>query len=652
MKLARALFFSLPFISILVHTNPIKGWDTLHDYVALDRFRLIKTVLCLSIAAFALVGLFVVSSDDTAETDGATAFGTNLTWEYSSGTLTIAVASGSDTGSMPDYTTSSAAPWYSDYKSSIKQVVINTGVSNIGNYAFYGLTALQSVTLSGTSTVIGTNAFDGCTKLTTITFSSNSVETIGDYAFRGCTAIKNITLYTGVTSIGSNAFRGCTSLETITIPSTVTTIGSSAFLDCTSLEEMTIPGNLTTVDSGTFMGCTSLTTISLPTSTTTISSNAFNGCTSLSTVVVPSAVTTIEDLAFAYCSSLSYVELPSSITSLNENAFYQISFMSGSTVLDVTTSNLVGKTWVGSGVDSKLYALGSGNTVVFSVSGTSGATTTSTKMTTVDGKLPSLPVASHATKAFDGWFTSSTGGTKITTSTTFSSSTTTVYGLFETAVAVTSVSISPTSADVSIGGTTTLTATVLPSSATDKTVTWTSSDTSVATVDDEGVVSGIKAGTATITVTTNDGSKTATSAITVKIIPVTKITLNKTEAAVGVSSNITLTATAEPTGATDKSVTWTSSDTSIATVNSSGKVTGVLFRSCNRVNELQQELISHRIRVEHINVGVCTYVWIQSESHTSHLALSSSKFVDYLQLGYALHASSALSAKLDLAPTA
>lgn len=82
-------------------------------------------------------------------------------------------------------------------------------------------------------------------------------------------------------------------------------------------------------------------------------------------------------------------------------------------------------------------------------------------------------------------------------------------------VAVTDVSVSPTSASVAVGATTNLTATVAPSNATNTTVSWTSSNTSVATVNSSGVVTGVAAGSATITVTTQDGSITATSAITV-----------------------------------------------------------------------------------------------------------------------------------------
>ena len=111
-----------------------------------------------------------------------------------------------------------------------------------------------------------------------------------------------------------------------------------------------------------------------------------------------------------------------------------------------------------------------------------------------------------------------------------------------------------------------------PSDATDKTVSWKSSNTSVATVDQNGKVTAVNAGSAVITVTTNDGSKTATCKVTV-VIPVTSVSLNKTELTIEKGKSETLTATVSPSDATNKAVTWQSSNNSIATVDQNGKVT-------------------------------------------------------------------------------
>ncbi|MDE6523115.1 MAG: Ig-like domain-containing protein, partial [Muribaculaceae bacterium] len=141
---------------------------------------------------------------------------------------------------------------------------------------------------------------------------------------------------------------------------------------------------------------------------------------------------------------------------------------------------------------------------------------------------------------------------------------------------VESIAISNTELSLTEGDTATLTATIAPENATDKTVTWTSSDEAVATVSAEGVVTAVKAGTATITVASSNG-KIATCKVTVaaKIIEVTGITLSNTNLSLTEGETATLTATIAPENATDKSVTWTSSDASIATVSDKGVVTAV-----------------------------------------------------------------------------
>ncbi len=142
-------------------------------------------------------------------------------------------------------------------------------------------------------------------------------------------------------------------------------------------------------------------------------------------------------------------------------------------------------------------------------------------------------------------------------------------------VSVTGVSLDKTSLTMTIGDMQTLTATITPSNATNKSVTWSSSNKSVATVSSSGVVTGQSVGTATITVTTNDGGKTATCTVKVQAatVPVTGVSLNKTSLSMTVGDTQTLTATVTPSNATNKNVSWSSSNTSVATVSSSGVVT-------------------------------------------------------------------------------
>lgn len=141
-------------------------------------------------------------------------------------------------------------------------------------------------------------------------------------------------------------------------------------------------------------------------------------------------------------------------------------------------------------------------------------------------------------------------------------------------VPVTGVTLNPTSLSLFTGESETLTATVEPGNATNKAVTWSTSDNTVATVDENGTVTAVGAGEATITVTTEDGSKTATCTVTVTV-PVTGVKLNKETLELFTDGSETLTATVEPGNATNKNVTWSSSDETIATVDNNGTVTAV-----------------------------------------------------------------------------
>ena len=143
-------------------------------------------------------------------------------------------------------------------------------------------------------------------------------------------------------------------------------------------------------------------------------------------------------------------------------------------------------------------------------------------------------------------------------------------------IEVTSVSLNTTTLNLVEGDTENLTATVMPANATEKDVTWTTSNGNVATVDAQGKVTAVAEGTAIITVTSVNG-KTAQCNVVVakKPNPVTSITLSKTTLNITEGDSETLTVTYAPEDADDRSVTWTSSDTKIATVDANGKVTAV-----------------------------------------------------------------------------
>ena len=132
---------------------------------------------------------------------------------------------------------------------------------------------------------------------------------------------------------------------------------------------------------------------------------------------------------------------------------------------------------------------------------------------------------------------------------------------------VSSINLSLTSITLDEGQSETLVATIVPDNATNKNVSWKSDKSDVATVDNNGKVTAVKAGTATITVTTEDGGKTAACKVTVLPIPVTSVTLDKVSASLKAGETVTLKATVNPENASDKKITWSTSDASVATVN-------------------------------------------------------------------------------------
>ena len=145
------------------------------------------------------------------------------------------------------------------------------------------------------------------------------------------------------------------------------------------------------------------------------------------------------------------------------------------------------------------------------------------------------------------------------------------------AVNVTEVTLDRTELTLTEGETGTLTATVKPDNADNRKVTWSSDKTDVATVDGDGRVTAVKAGVATVTVTTEDGGKTASCKVTVKAkaVNVTEVTLDKTELTLTEGETETLTATVRPDNADNRKVTWISDKTDVATVDGAGKVTAV-----------------------------------------------------------------------------
>ena len=180
--------------------------------------------------------------------------GNYATWEfYRDGTLYI-----KGSGAMSDYSVSfdanntafCSAPWYASHGSDIQTVILEDGITRIGEHAFAYCSAMHSVSIPDSVTEIGDFAFDWCSALESITIP-DSVTEIGFGAFSFCDSLKSVTIPDSVTEIGDYAFTCCESLESVTIPDSVTEIGEEAFFDCSALKSVTISRNCT-VDQDAF----------------------------------------------------------------------------------------------------------------------------------------------------------------------------------------------------------------------------------------------------------------------------------------------------------------------------------------------------------------------------------------------------------------
>ena len=212
-------------------------------------------------------------------------------WSLTSdGVLTI-----SGSGDMKNFSTNNI-PW-KDYRSdsdtyTITRIVIEDGVTAIGNYAFRGCSSATSVSIPDGLTTIGSSAFYSC-------------------------KMESVDIPVGVTTIGTSAFQKCSKLETVTIPGSVTSFGGSVFKECTGLTSVDILDGVTSISSSAFYGCTSLESVPIPASVTSISSSAFYGCTGLKSVDIPASVTKIESKAFYGCTSLTSINLYKLYTETN-----------------------------------------------------------------------------------------------------------------------------------------------------------------------------------------------------------------------------------------------------------------------------------------------------------------------------------------------
>ena len=237
----------------------------------------------------------------------------NVTWTLTKdGTLTIR-----GQGATADYW-SSTVPWYS-YKSQIQQVVVEDGVTGLGNYLFGDCKNIDKVTLPDSVTGIGNYTFQYCPALTELTLP-DGVESIGDGAFWGCYGLTEMILPDSVNKIGSRAFYYCTSLTKAILPNRADSVGTEVFEGCKNLESATLPEGMTALGTRFFEGCEKLTDVTIPASVTEIGQSAFSNCKSLKDIKLPAGVKSIGDSAFSNC-GIQGIELPEGLETIGSSAF-------------------------------------------------------------------------------------------------------------------------------------------------------------------------------------------------------------------------------------------------------------------------------------------------------------------------------------------
>ncbi|MGN1166281.1 MAG: leucine-rich repeat protein, partial [Lachnospiraceae bacterium] len=445
---------------------------------------------------------------------------------------------------------------------------------------FYECSALKSVTFEEGSTKIAHRVLSGCTGIEVVTIPETVTE-IGEKAFGQCTSLKKIEIPLSVTKIDSYAFAYCSALEVAKIGDSVTTIGAYVFYECKNLLLVEIPDSVISMGNYDFYGCSGLQSVKLSSKQEKIMSYMFYGCTNLTTIELPNSVTTIQQYAFSN-TGLKKIVLSENVITVNDRAFYDCDALTDINIPNSVTS--IGTYCFANCEALNNITLGTGIGIIPAYAFYQCPALESIVLPYRVTSIGEYAFANN-TKLVSVFIPRNT--TSIDTTTFSYPSRMTIYGITGTyaetfaneqgitfvnqEVNATEATLSASNLTINKGEKETLTLKVLPADFTDE-VTWKSSDTSVATVTDAGVVTAVATGTATIKVTV--GSVSASCKVTV-IQPVTGISLNKTSLSLEALDTYQLKATVSPTTAADKTVTWTSSEPNVATVDESGLVTAL-----------------------------------------------------------------------------
>ena len=421
---------------------------------------------------------------------------------------------------------------------SLKSVSLPDSITGIGTEIFSGCTSLSSVKLPNKRVNIMSSTFEGCTSLTEITLP-DTVTTIQDHAFKNCTALKTINWSKSITDIQSYAFENCDALTKLDIPNTVTNIGTGAFYECGGFTDIAVPNSVKNLGSRAFENCDALAKVSISDSVTSMGEKAFYDCDALTDVELGTGITQIPTSCFEHCDALPSVVLPYRVSKVGDNAFKNCVALIEITIPRATTSisssvfSYPAKMTVYgiSGTYAETFANQQGMKFVDKAVKATNVVLDKTELTLNRGMKYSLTMTvtpatftdevswkstnvNVAAIAEDGTVTAKEAGQATIKVTVGDVSATCKVNVVQP---VTSIYLNKTSLEMTALDTYQLQASVYPSEANNKEVSWESSDEKVATVDENGLVQAKEKGTAVITAKAKDGSEVSRSCkVTVK----------------------------------------------------------------------------------------------------------------------------------------
>ena len=421
---------------------------------------------------------------------------------------------------------------------SLKSISLPDSITSMDTEIFSGCTSLSSVKLPNKRVNIMSSTFEGCTSLTEITLP-DTVTTIQDHAFKNCTALKTINWSKSITDIQSYAFENCDALTKFDIPNTVTNIGTGAFYECGGFTDIAVPNSVKTLGSRAFENCDALAKVSISDSVISMGEKAFYDCDALTDVKLGTGIMQISTSCFEHCDVLPSVVLPYRVSKVGDNAFKNCVALTEITIPRATTSISTSAfsypakmTVYGiSGTYAETFANQQGMKFVDKAVKATNVVLDKTELTLNRGMKYSLTMTvtpatftdkvswkstnvDVAAIAEDGTVTAKGAGQATIKITVGDVSATCKVNVVQP---VTSIYLNKTALEMTALDTYQLQASVYPSEANNKEVSWESSDEKVATVDKNGLVQAKEKGTAVITAKAKDGSEVSRNCkVTVK----------------------------------------------------------------------------------------------------------------------------------------